>query len=61
MKHTQIHPIKFKQQIIGYFSYVDNIFITYSFDQNNTIIEHTLNEFNNIQTSTKFTIGKRTK
>lgn len=51
-EYTQIYQIIIEQQINVYFRYVyDTIY-----DQNKTNIEHTLNEFNKLQTSTKFTI-----
>jgi hypothetical protein len=56
MEHEQIYPILIKQQIIGYFRYVDDILIIY--DQNKTNIKHTLNEFNKLQSSIKFTMEK---
>jgi hypothetical protein len=56
MEHTQIYPILIQQQIIAYFRYVDDILIIY--DQNKTGIDHTLNEFNKLQQTIKFTIEK---
>jgi hypothetical protein len=56
MEHTQIYPILVKQQIIGYFRYVDDILLIY--DQNKTNIEQILNEFNKLQPTIKFTIEK---
>jgi hypothetical protein len=56
MEHEQIYPILIRQEIIGYFRYVDDILIIY--DQNKTNIEHTLNEFNKLQSSIKFTMEK---
>jgi hypothetical protein len=55
MEHTQIYPILIKQ-IIAYFRYVDDILIIY--DQNKTSIDHTLEEFNKLQRTIKFTIEK---
>jgi hypothetical protein len=57
MEHTQIYPILIEQQIIAYFRYVDDILIIY--DQNKTNIDHTLNEFNKLQQTIKFTIEKK--
>jgi hypothetical protein len=54
--HTQIYPILIQQQIIVYFRYVDDILIIY--DQNRTNINHTLNEFNKLKQTIKFTIEK---
>jgi hypothetical protein len=56
IEHTQIYPILVQQQIIAYYRYVDDIFII--FDQNKTNIHHTLNEFNKLQQTKKFTIQK---
>ena len=56
MEHTQIYPILIKHQIIAYFRYVDDILIIY--DQNKTNIDHTLNEFNRVQTNINFTMEK---
>jgi hypothetical protein len=42
--NTQICPILVKQQIVAYFSYVDEIVIIY--DEKITNIEHTLKEIN---------------
>jgi hypothetical protein len=58
MEHEQIYPILIRQQIIGYFRYVDDILIIY--DQNKTNIDHTLNELNKLQSSIKFTMEKET-
>jgi hypothetical protein len=59
IEHTQIYPILVQQQIIAYYRYVDDILIIY--DQNETNIEHTLNEFNKLQQTIKFTIEKNNK
>jgi hypothetical protein len=56
MEHTYIYPILKTQQIIAYYRYVDDILILYN--KNKTNIEKTLNDFNNIQPSIKFTIEK---
>jgi hypothetical protein len=56
MEHKQIYPILIKQQIITYFRYVDDIHMIYN--QNKTNIEHTLNKFNKLQPSIKFTMEK---
>jgi hypothetical protein len=56
MEHKQIYPILIKHQIITYFRYVNDMHMIY--DQNKTNIEHTLNEFNKLQPSIKFTIEK---
>jgi hypothetical protein len=56
MEHMQIYPILIKQQVIGYFRYVDDILVIY--DQNKTNIDETLKEFNKLQTTIKFTIEK---
>jgi hypothetical protein len=53
--HTQIYPILIQQQITAYFRYVDILII---YDQNKTSIDHTLNEFNKLQQTIKFTIEK---
>jgi hypothetical protein len=47
-------PILKTQKIIAYYRYVDDIIN----DQNKTKIEQTLDKFNNIQPSIKFTIKK---
>jgi hypothetical protein len=57
IEHTQIYPILIQQQKIAYFRYVDDILIIY--DQNKTNINHTLNEFNKLQQTIKFTIEKK--
>jgi hypothetical protein len=56
MEHTQICPILRKQQIVAYFKYVDDILIIY--DQNKTNIDHTLQEFNKLQSTINFIIEK---
>jgi hypothetical protein len=56
MEHTQIFQILKAQKIIAYFRYVDDILIIY--DNNNTDINQTLNDFNNLQPTIKFTIEK---
>jgi allophanate hydrolase subunit 1 len=50
------HHVLIRQQIIGYFRYVDDILIIY--DKKKINIEHTLNELNKLQSSIKFTIEK---
>jgi hypothetical protein len=47
MEHKQIYAILIKHQVIGYFRYVDDIFMIY--DQRKTNIEETLIEFNKQQ------------
>jgi hypothetical protein len=59
IEHIKLYPILKKHQIIGYFRYVDDIFIIYN--QNKTNIEETLTEFNKQTTSIKFTIEKEQK
>jgi hypothetical protein len=44
MEHKQLYPILIKDQIIGYFRYVDDILIIYN--QNKTNLHETLTEFN---------------
>jgi hypothetical protein len=56
IEHTQICPILIQQQIIAYFRSVDDIFVIYY--QNKMNIDHTLNEFNKLQQTIKFTIEK---
>jgi hypothetical protein len=56
MEHKHIYPILKTQGITAFYRYVDDISIMY--DQNKTNIAQTLNEFNNIQPSIKFTIEK---
>jgi hypothetical protein len=56
MEHTQIYPILIKQQIVAYFTYVDDVLIIYG--QNKTNIDHTLHEFNTLQSNINFTIEK---
>jgi hypothetical protein len=56
IEHKHLYPILKTQEIIAYYKYVDNILIIY--DQSKTNIAQTLNEFNNIQPSIKFTIEK---
>jgi hypothetical protein len=56
MEHTQIYPILMKQQTVTYFRYIDDILIIY--DQNKTNIDHTLHEFNKLQSTINFTIEK---
>jgi hypothetical protein len=53
IEHKQIYPILIKHQVIGYFRYVDDIFMIY--DQRNTNIEKNLIEFNKQQVNMKFT------
>jgi hypothetical protein len=48
------YTIFLKQKIIAYFRYVDDILIIY--DNKNTNIDQTLNDFNNLQPTLKFTI-----
>jgi hypothetical protein len=57
MEHTQIHHILNTQQIIAYFRYVDDILIIY--DNKNTDIKQTLNEFNKLTTCVKVHNRKR--
>jgi hypothetical protein len=56
IEHTQIYPILVQQQIIAYYRYFDDILIIY--DQNKMNVDHTLNEFNKLQQTIKFTIEK---
>jgi hypothetical protein len=56
MEHTKTHPILIKQQIIAYFRYVDDILIIY--DQKKTDIKYTLDKFNKLQSTIRFTIEK---
>jgi hypothetical protein len=56
MEHKQLYPILKKHQTIGYFMYVDGIFIIYN--QNKTHIDETLAEFNKQTANIKFTIEK---
>jgi hypothetical protein len=59
IQHTeqkQIYCILIRNQIIGYFRYVGDIFIIY--DQRKTNIEGNLTEFNKQQTNIKFKIDK---
>jgi hypothetical protein len=56
MEHTQIYDILKKQHIIGYFRYVDAILIIY--DNKKTNLKDTINEFNKLQPTIKFTIKK---
>jgi pyruvate/oxaloacetate carboxyltransferase len=56
MEHTQIYHILKTQKIIAYFIYVDDILILYN--NKNTNIDQTLNDFNNMQPTLKFTIEK---
>jgi hypothetical protein len=54
MEHKQIYPILIKNQMIGYFRYVNDIFIIY--DQMKTNKDETLTEVNKQQTNIKFKI-----
>jgi hypothetical protein len=54
MEHEHIYPILKTQGIIPCYRYVDDIM----YDHNKRNIEQTLNEFNNIQPSIRFTIEK---
>jgi hypothetical protein len=56
IEHTQKYNILKTHKIIAYFRYVDDILIIY--DNKNTNIDQTLNDFNNIQPTLKFTIEK---
>jgi hypothetical protein len=56
MDHKQLFPILIIYQIIGYFRYVDDIFIIYN--QKKTNKDETLAEFNKRRTNIKFTIEK---
>jgi hypothetical protein len=56
MEHKQIYLVLMTYQIVGYFWYVDDIFIIYK--QNKTNIHGTLPEFNKQPTNIKFTIAK---
>ena len=58
MEHTQIQEILNKQNIIGYFRYVDDILLLY--DINKTNIDDMIIEFNKLQPTIKFTIEKET-
>jgi hypothetical protein len=53
---SSIYAVLKYEKIIMYFSYVDDILIIY--DQNKTKIEQTLDEFNRLQLSVTFTVGK---
>jgi hypothetical protein len=55
MEHTKIYPILTKQQIIAYFRCVDILIIC---DQKKTDINYTLEEFNRLQSTIRFTIEK---
>jgi hypothetical protein len=52
MEHTQIYHILKTRQIIAYFRYADD------YDKKKTDINQTLNEFNSLQPTIKFTIEK---
>jgi hypothetical protein len=52
MECKHIYAILKTQEIITYYRYVDDIIC----DKNKTNIKQTLNEFNNIQPSIKFTV-----
>jgi hypothetical protein len=56
MEHKHIYPILINHKITGYFRYVDDILIIYN--QNQTNIEETINEFNKLNNNIKFTIEK---
>jgi hypothetical protein len=56
VEHKQIYPVLIKQQINGYFRYVDDMFIIY--DQNKTSIENTHSKFNKRQPFIKFSTEK---
>jgi hypothetical protein len=57
IEHTQIYHILKTQKIIAYFRYVDDILIIY--DNKNTNIDQTLNDFNNLQPTLKFSIENK--
>jgi hypothetical protein len=56
MEHKHLYPILIKHKITGYFRYVDDILMIYN--QNQTNIEETINEFNRLNNNIKFTIEK---
>jgi hypothetical protein len=56
LEHKYIDPIFRTREIIAYYRYIDDILIIY--DQHKTNIGQTLEEFNNIQPSIKFTSEK---
>jgi hypothetical protein len=56
MEHTQIYDILKKQHIIAYFRYVNDILIIYHIKKTN--INDTINEFNKLQPTIKFTTEK---
>jgi predicted glycosyltransferase len=53
MEGKYIYPILKAQQIIAYYRYVDHILTVYN--KRKTNIEKTLNDFNNVRPSIKFT------
>jgi hypothetical protein len=57
MEQKQICPILIKQQIIGFFRYVDDILLIY--DQRKTNTVESLTEFNKQQHTIKFTTEKK--
>jgi hypothetical protein len=56
-EHTQIYHILKTRQIIEYFRYIDDII----YEEKKTDINQTLNEFNSIQPTIKFTIEEEHK
>lgn len=56
IEHKQIYLVLIKQQINGYFRYVDDMFIIYG--ENKTNIEHTLGKFSKLQPFIKFRTEK---
>jgi hypothetical protein len=56
IEHTQIYNILKTHKIIAYFRYVHDILIIY--DNKNTNIDQTLNDFNNMQPTLQFTVEK---
>jgi hypothetical protein len=53
VEHKYIYPVLRTREIMAYYRYVDDILIIY--DQQKTNIEQTLEEFNNMQPTIKFT------
>jgi hypothetical protein len=59
MEHKYIYPVLKIRKIMAYYRYMDDILIIY--DQRETNIEQTLEEFNNMQPTITFTNEKEQK
>jgi hypothetical protein len=59
LEYNRIYEILIDHEIGAYFRYVDDILIIYN--SNKTDINKTIDEFNNLQPSLRFTLGLENK